>query len=276
MPVASASETPEHPFAMVAFVHPPNMVAEALELRAAGEPIAGIARRIGIARSTVRQWLAGGTAALDERIARAVPAERCYARCDPPSTDLDELGYAYLLGQYLGDGCISSTGTTFRLRITCCDAYPGIMAEVRSAILAVRPEAHPGRIQRIGCTEIYDSWRHWPCLLPHGEGGVKHLRSIVLAPWQRRIALDIGPGAFVRGLIHSDGWRGINRVRGANGRRYEYPRYMFSNRSADIRALFVEACDRLDIATRPMNAWTIATSKRASVARLDEIVGPKR
>src|SRR5690606_2451889 len=47
----------------------------------------------------------------------------------------------------------------------------------------------------------------------------KHHRRIILAPWQREIALGSEVGAFLRGLIHSGGWRGVNRVRGANGSR---------------------------------------------------------
>ena len=79
----------------------------------------------------------------------------------------------------------------------------------------------------------------------------------------------------MRGLIHSDGWRGMNRVRGANGSPYAYPRYQFSNRSGDIRQLFVRACDALGVQTRRMNAWTISVAHRDSVALLDEFVGPK-
>jgi hypothetical protein len=37
-------------------------------------------------------------------------------------------------------------------------------------------------------------------------------------------------GQFLRGLFHSDGWRGLNRVH-VKGRDYSYPRYQFSNRS---------------------------------------------
>lgn len=66
-----------------------------------------------------------------------------------------------------------------------------------------------------------------------------------------------------------------NRVRGANGSRYDYPRYMFSNRSAEVRQLFVDGCDRLGLASRQMNAWTISAAQRSSVAALDRIVGPK-
>ncbi len=97
----------------------------------------------------------------------------------------------------------------------------------------------------------------------------------MLEPWQTAIALDEHPGPFIRGLIHSDGCRTINRVRGANGNTYEYPRYMFSNRSDDIRGMFAAACDRLDIESRRMNRWNQSVNDRESVRRLDEIVGPK-
>jgi hypothetical protein len=82
------------------------------------------------------------------------------------------------------------------------------------------------------------------------------------------------PGRFVRGLIHSDGWRGDNRVR-VKGRDYTYPRYQFSSRSDDIRALFTDACDRLGVAWRPWGRWHISVARRDAVALLDEWVGPK-
>ena len=56
---------------------------------------------------------------------------------------------------------------------------------------------------------------------------------------------------------------------------YEYARYTFSNRSDDIRGLFTAACDRLGINWRQMNRWNIAISRRADVAAMDRIIGPK-
>jgi hypothetical protein len=73
------------------------------------------------------------------------------------------------------------------------------------------------------------------------------------------------------------GWlRGLNRVRAANGRSYAYTRYQFSNRSEDIKRLFVAACDRLGIETRRMNAATISVAKRRTLALLDDFIGSKR
>jgi hypothetical protein len=56
---------------------------------------------------------------------------------------------------------------------------------------------------------------------------------------------------------------------------YAYPRYNFSNASADIRQIFCDACDLLGIEWRVMNARNISVARRRSVALLDSFVGPK-
>jgi hypothetical protein len=117
-------------------------------------------------------------------------------------------------------------------------------------------------------------WINWPDALPQHGPGRKHVRPIALVGWQQEI-VDAQPGLFLRGLIHSDGWRGTNRVT-VKGRTYEYPRYQFSNRSDDIRRLFCHACERLGVEWRPWTRFHISVAKRESVRILDEHVGPKR
>ena len=56
---------------------------------------------------------------------------------------------------------------------------------------------------------------------------------------------------------------------------YAYPRYFFSNLSEDIRGLFCWACELLDIRWTQSNPRNISVSHRASVAILEELVGPK-
>ena len=112
-----------------------------------------------------------------------------------------------------------------------------------------------------------------PCLFPQHGAGPKHLRRIELADWQQEI-VDEHAGKFVRGLIHSDGSRFMNRVR-IKGKEYAYPRYNFTNASQDIRGLFTDALDRLGIAWRRMNERNISVARRDAVARLDEFVGAK-
>jgi hypothetical protein len=102
---------------------------------------------------------------------------------------------------------------------------------------------------------------------------MKHCRPIELARWQGDLARHF-PGLLLRGLIHSDGCRVVNRVR-AGGVEYSYPRYQFSNRSADIRRIFCDSCDWLEVAWKQSNFCTISVSRRADVAVLEDLVGPK-
>jgi hypothetical protein len=261
-------------------MRPDVEVREVFRLAEQGLSRAAIARRIGIARATVRDWLDHGESAVLNRPMRSGTIRRraerttaCASGCEL-TRHVDESSYAYLLGQYLGDGCVTDTGSNYRLRITCCDAYPDIMAEVATAIRAVVPDARVGTSARQGCIELSATWPHWPCLLPQHGPGRKHTRPIVLERWQTEIALDKHPDQLVRGLIHSDGCRCINRVK-VRGKRYEYVRYLFSNRSLDIQALYMEACERLGIEARPNNTMSISVARRESVERLDAIVGPK-
>src|ERR1700694_5112183 len=130
-----------------------------------------------------------------------------------------------------------------------CDAYPGMMAECADAIRAVMPNNVVAAFQRRGqgCTEVMSHSKHWICLIPQHGAGRKHLRPIVLEPWQKRVVLDEHPRQLLRGLIHSDGCRVMNWVVGHHKdgpKRYTYPRYFFSNESEDIRAIFIEALTR--------------------------------
>jgi len=129
------------------------------------------------------------------------------------------------------------------------------------------------RIKSVGCTVVQSMCKHWPCLFPQAGPGRKHERVIALADWQAEI-VAAHPGKFLRGLFHSDGCRSINRI-AKGGKVYEYPRYFFSNKSADIMRLCQEALDRLGIEWRMARPDSLSVAKREAVARLDLHVGPK-
>jgi hypothetical protein len=139
-----------------------------------------VARVTCIPRTTVRDWRAG----------RGVSNPRQSACPGHDFSTLDAACYAYLLGMYLGDGCISSYPRgVYRLRITLDAIYPAIVAECAAAIEAVAPgrlvSAYRRSDQR--SAEVGNSWKHWPCLFPqHGEGP-KHARRIALAESQQGI-----------------------------------------------------------------------------------------
>jgi hypothetical protein len=101
-----------------------------------------------------------------------------------------------------------------------------------------------------------------------------HERRIRLEGWQREI-LDAHPWRFLRGLIHSDGCRFMNPSVHPT-KTYWYTRYLFTNHSADIRALFCEYCDKVGVEWRQMDRWNVSVSRRKSVALMDRYIGPKR
>jgi hypothetical protein len=205
-------------------------------------------------------------------------------RASPPDftlcSDRRDIGasYAYLLGMYLGDGYLSlARRHVWRLRVSLDARYPNIIDRCAAAMTETSGRV-TGRLLRPGCYEIYNNWKHWFCLLPQHGPGPKHDRVIELEPWQQTIAA-VYPVELVRGLIHSDGCRAINRithVRYDEIRRYEYVRYFFSNRSPGIRTIFIDACRAIGVEARPNNWFSVSVARRKSVAILEELVGPKR
>jgi hypothetical protein len=180
-------------------------------------------------------------------------------------------------GMYLGDGCLSRHPRgVWRLRVTLDSAYPVIVAECASAMRNVSPGRRVHVLQRSSgrCVDVSSYWKHWPCYLPQHGRGPKHMRPIVLTPWQSRIAEDFVE-RLLRGLIHSDGSRITATERKGRYVRYA-PRYSFSNRSEDILQIFRTACELAGIHCTRASHKQIAVYSKAAVARLDTFVGPKR
>ncbi|MFE7114865.1 transcriptional regulator [Streptomyces sp. NPDC057654] len=245
----------------------------ALALVGQGRSLNSVSRETGISRFALRSWHTR-----IEPLPRVRPVD-C-PRCD--GTALDEAAYSYLLGLYLGDGCISPQPRGgHQLRIACSDAWPGLIDACHSAILAVRPSLRAYSLQRKGCVTVTSYGRHWPCLFPQHGPGRKHDRRIALEPWQRQI-VDAHPWEFLRGLIHSDGCRITNwatRLVGGERKRYEYPRYFFTNKSEDILGLCTDAFDKVGVewkmTRRGGGPANVSVARRASVALMDQHIGPK-
>jgi hypothetical protein len=219
----------------------------------------------------VREWVAAG---IGDVLAGRTGLRHCHDGLEACERvrQVSEAPYAYLLGLYLGDGCISTQREgLYRLRISLDLRYPTIIDECEAAMAQVLPNK-VGRVPAPGCAVVNAYSRHWVCLFPQHAAGLKHLRPIELTPWQERIALEAHPRLLLRGLIHSDGYRGMNRIKGC----YAYPRYLFSNRSADIRGLFVEACRRVGVPARQTGRWQVSVARRKDVEVLDTFIGPKR
>jgi len=197
------------------------------------------------------------------------------AVCQGDSTELPAGAYNYLFGQYLGDGHLVTTSRVPVLRIDACPDYPSVVDEIVTCVEDLRG-TRPGLVRRRNSARVItvqSYWTHWPCLLPQHGPGYKHTRSVHLASWQQQL-VAIDPWAFIRGLVHSDGCRALNRVR-VKGREYRYPRYFFANESTDILEIAGWALDLVGVEWRFNRRNSISVARRTAVRRMDEHIGPK-
>lgn len=149
-------------------------------LIAAGMNDCAIARQTGIPRPTVRDW-------------RCRPPNRL---CGPSASSpcgvlhdfsaLPDAAYSYLLGLYLGDGCISRNRRVWRLRIVLDLKYPGIINRCCEAIDAVMPGQHAAVMRKpTRCVEVAQYSNTGPASFPStapvesttGRSGSSHGRK---------------------------------------------------------------------------------------------------
>ncbi|MGE5282824.1 MAG: hypothetical protein ACM3N0_10980 [Chloroflexota bacterium] len=106
----------------------------------------------------------------------------------------------YLLGLYLGDGCISrAPRDVYKLRIALDRRYPQIIEECVAAMQAVVPwnRVRPQTTNK-GYVEVHAYSKTWLCLFPQHGAGKKHERKIALADWQRDDGQPLSPAARSR------------------------------------------------------------------------------
>ncbi|MEB8339476.1 helix-turn-helix domain-containing protein [Streptomyces endophyticus] len=259
-------------------MHPLETRQRAITLLRDGATNADVARALKVPVGTIGAWKHKDRATRGE--CPGAHHSTC-PRCD--GQPMDSAAYAYLLGQYLGDGSIShySGHRVPTLRITCADSWPGVSRETAAVLLRVFPHNQIGRVRKAGCHDLKVVSKHLYCLFPQHGPGMKHTRKIALAHWQQEI-VDAHPWEFIRGLIHSDGCRITNwttRVVAGERKRYEYPRYFFTNKSDCIRELYTDTLDKLGVTwthcTRHGNPYNISVARKQDVALLDVHIGPK-
>ena len=103
-------------------------------LIAAGMNDCGIARQTGIPRRTVCDWRYCGL-----KVRARVAAGSAACRIEHDFLALLPETYCYLLGLYLGDGCISQSQRVWHLRITLDKKYPKIIDRCCAAIDSLFP-----------------------------------------------------------------------------------------------------------------------------------------
>lgn len=265
-------------------MHSAASVAAVLSLKQAGHNDCEIAHRTGVPRRTVSDWTNGKlprSFATDGGVDGRLTGRLACSRCGAGAHEFEQLplAYVYLLGIYLGDGCIARHPRgVYRIRINLDLRHPRIIEECKAAIASVLPANKVHVLHRrsnyvdrptYSHVEVSAYSKSWVCLLPQHGAGRKHQRKIALTTWQRDL-VAANPEALLRGLVHSDGCRFIN-----TGRGWRHPRYSFDNLSGDIRRIFCDTCEILGLHWTSSGS-TIYVSRKADVARLDQFIGPKR
>ena len=236
-----------------------------LRLCEAGLGDKAISELTEIPRRTVSDWRHGRT-----------PSRERLAPCSHDPAEIPEEQYAYLLGIYLGDGCLTAYPRgVWRLRVSCEAAYEEIIDAIRFAMVAVRGKGSAAVYKRKGrCVEVAMSWKHWPCLFPQHGPGPKWKRNIELTDWQHAI-VERERESFLGGLIDSDGCRIVATYREKNGVTRRYGRYVFCNRSEQILTLFTDSLDALGIHWTRADHKNVAVARQRDVREMDRFIGFK-
>jgi hypothetical protein len=130
---------------------------DAIALMRRGISLSSISLSTGISRATLADWREHPVSAHLHAV-----CSRCSASPELPEPQAD---YAYLLGLYLGDGCISLAGArdkeVWKLRIACADAWPGLRQECERVIRAVRPD---NKVRTPAAPRLYRGDQLFPAL----------------------------------------------------------------------------------------------------------------
>lgn len=152
--------------------------------------------------------------------------------------------YSYILGFYLGDGCVYQTRETSQSK-TLMIANQASFVEMNNLITHSLQLLFPNKTikhyyrKNSDCVNIKVHAMSLDELFLSGKG-VKHTRKIELKEWQDNICKQY-PKDFIKGLIESDGCR-FQPVK-----KYEYTVYQFANASKDIHSILQKFCDILEI-----------------------------
>lgn len=265
--------------------------AEVMKLHSNGMRIVDIVSLTGLTRSCVNNWINRGSKI------HGNTAQLKYSRLDPEnpidslriktsSDDVDKMysAYSFVLGMYLGDGCISKVGRTKSLQIALDMKYNKLneyVVDQLTVLFGKKPyvldrSVDRGQKNKSNSLDVKVYSIDMGILFPHEGSGAKHLRKIELTEWQKRI---INPIQLVKGLMMSDGsYFHCNT--------YNRDNYSFCNASKDICRILIEMLDILGIKYNSHTKKKIGVkgtvlkthvnvNRREEVKKLHDLIGDK-
>lgn len=236
-----------------------------------------VSEKLGISRPNIQRWrkqyFSNSSKMMKRKEILEASALKRYG--DPNNMDVTKLpsdSYAYILGMYLGDGCLSKSTKcrTCTLYITQNREYDIVVNDCLNHLKNLMKEfdIEPTVVYRKNskaCDIKINSVYTLKLFPQHGEG-LKHDRKINLEDWQWT-HVEKEPWMFIKGLMHSDGSKYFDKY---NSKWH----WQFTNRSEDIKDILCQVCDTVGL------QWTrckqnVSFYKSESVIMLNENVGEK-
>lgn len=177
-----------------------------------------------------------------------------------PALEIAQLpSYSYLLGMYLGDGCISADlderiASKFRCTAVRKVSSPAWPAQSPCCVRAIR--------LAFAVAVASQSSTHTPTPGRYCFRSTEGDESI-----SGRLSWSHIQPSFFEGASSPNGCRHRRIVAGCN-----YPAYSFTNHSADILRLFTWACELIGLHPRRTNRVTVSLARRVDVAAIDQLL----
>jgi hypothetical protein len=251
-----------------------------LKIKDSGMSIIDMSILLQVPKTTIRDWVSGRSGS---KYLKTISSEE---PIDPvlqltqlnPSLSNEERYsiYSFILGLYLGDGCIVKIRTTKRFGITLDKKYDKLNSLVIDSfgkLFGKSPYVHDRSLRKgikNNCIDVYYHSKSVGNIFPHEGVGKKHLREISIAEWQHEI---IDPVNIVKGLIFSDGYYSKCRGRDFIG---------FDNRSLDICNILIRYLGILGINCsfcigncRTGKVYRVAVYSKEHVNKLMSLIGNK-
>ncbi len=261
--------------------HTNDKYVEVMKLRSVGMKISEIVKTTGLTRSCINNWINRGSpknehmSNISDNIQRN-PIDVLIEM----SSIINEVelysAYSFVLGMYLGDGCIQEINNSTQLTFSLDKKYERLneyVMNVSNQVFGKNPSIYDRSVNRgqksiSNCINVKYCRKNLNLLFPQHGKGKKHTRTIELLEWQRLIINDM---SLCQGLFFSDGSYYLDNV---NNKWM----YSFTNKSNGIINILSQALERLNIRynIRDRKSSIVLTVKyQDDVRRLHEMIGDK-
>lgn len=241
-----------------------------MKLLSYGHSIAEVSRMTGVNRSSISNWKIRG-----ERVSSPLDLSdptKCITSMHSELTEEIKKAYSYILGLYLGDGCIYELDRTEKMTITLDKQYEVLnnyTVETLGKFFKKSPYIFDRSLHGRGnAIDVNICTSTLSLLFPQHGKGKKHNRDIILTDWQLDV---IDPISIVKGLIMSDGSYYIDRQSGIM-------KYSFSNKSVQLIGILAKYLSELGISFAiytKLKKTELVVHKKLEVEKLHEMIGDK-